>query len=493
MRRGAANAINRAYDPATDPDEADTGRATATVELVLDYEPVPGAPAVNPAAPPTVTRSVELLGPGDIRTLKPETVLRVYPEADSPNATAGELAYVEFYEEDLPWRYTPAHPATPAKLKPWLALLVLADDEFTVQTRTAEPSVLTVHSVQSLPPPGELWAWAHTQLAGEASAADAGQRVADDPNAAISRLLSPRRLKPGVLYTAFLVPSFETGLQAGLGLAWADTPALNPSWDPTKPLEPFPVYHSWSFTTGTSGTFEACVRKLVARPVGDAFGKRTVRVEAPGFGLDPQDLPSTFELEGALAPPSPGFTRAAYPDPMPGATAVGGLQNMLDQAGGLLDVDLVVPLDPGLVSSDVRALARRPATTVRCGRRQHEFRGVGARGQSRPAPAGRRRARRRHRPGPAGRLPAAGLAAGRRATPRQPAPARGGAGRRGGPVHVRQAPLRRRHRSRPVDDRRRPPGHRRDPSDRGAPSRRSGRYCGRARCPPRSRTRRSHG
>jgi hypothetical protein len=126
--------------------------------------------------------------------------------------------------------------------------------------------------------------------------------------------------------------------------------------------EPFPVYHSWSFTTGTSGTFEASVRKLVARPVGDAFGKRTVRFEVPGFGLDPQDLPSTFELEGALAPPpprvdpedplappSPGFTRAAYPAEMPGGTARDSLRDVLDQAGGLLDVDQVVPLDPGLV------------------------------------------------------------------------------------------------------------------------------------------------
>ena len=52
-----------------------------------------------------------MLGPGDILGLKPHTIMRTSPYVNAVNATPGELAFVEFYEEDLPWRYTPARAA----------------------------------------------------------------------------------------------------------------------------------------------------------------------------------------------------------------------------------------------------------------------------------------------------------------------------------------------------------------------------------------------
>ena len=39
--------------------------------------------------------------------------------------------YVEFYDEDFPWRYTPARPDAGAhRLRPWIALVVLEEGEF---------------------------------------------------------------------------------------------------------------------------------------------------------------------------------------------------------------------------------------------------------------------------------------------------------------------------------------------------------------------------
>ena len=38
---------------------------------------------------------------------------------------------IEFYDEDFPFRYTPASPANGSKhLRPWLALFVLKENEF---------------------------------------------------------------------------------------------------------------------------------------------------------------------------------------------------------------------------------------------------------------------------------------------------------------------------------------------------------------------------
>src|SRR5215218_6272644 len=91
---------------------------------------------------PAVTKRIEIVGPGDVAGVKASAILRTEPYADAVNVTPGELAYVEFYEEDFPWRYTPARAALPSepaggrfKLRPWIALFVLRAEEFTLVRR----------------------------------------------------------------------------------------------------------------------------------------------------------------------------------------------------------------------------------------------------------------------------------------------------------------------------------------------------------------------
>src|SRR4029453_7932407 len=70
---------------------------------------------------------------------------------------------------------------------------------------------------RQLPDLHESWAWAHGQavvLPGETS--DAVLAVVPDRNTA--RLICPRRLDPLTRYLAALVPAFEGGRRAGLGL-----------------------------------------------------------------------------------------------------------------------------------------------------------------------------------------------------------------------------------------------------------------------------------
>jgi hypothetical protein len=325
-----------------------TGRAVLPIELALSYVPVGGGTA---RVLPAVTRTVELVGPGDVAGLRRESVLRVHPPDGATTAAPGELAFVEFYDEDLPWRLTPAKAAqatvdgvTVTRLRPWLALLVLADGEFRITAPAGRLPMLTVADGVPLPPVVEIWAWAHAQVAGaEPDAGKVGPRADTDPDTALSRLLSPRRLVAGVTYSGFLVPAFETGRLAGLGLDPARVPTQQASWGAGQSDRRLPVYYIWRFTVGADVRFETLARGLTGRPAGEHLGKRAVDVHLPGYGLDEVPIAHPPELEGALRPPD--FTRAAYPDG-PGTDLVDALEHLIDLGSDLLDPATEVPLDP---------------------------------------------------------------------------------------------------------------------------------------------------
>jgi len=290
------------------------GRASLTLELTLGYTPPEGAAAALPA----MEKRLEVLGPGDVAGMKPPAVIRTHPKDGAVEVTPGELAYVEFYDEDLPWRYTPARVATagePAagrhKLRPWIALLVLRESEFTLTERPGATPLLTVADGVDLPPVTETWAWAHAQIGRSvATAAAAPAAIEGAPNSALSRLMSPRRLLPGVVYHGFVVPAFEAGRRAALGAALDDVAAQTPSWGAGGAVT-LPVFLRWRFTTGLAGDFEALVRRLVARPAGPRFGKRDMAAGDPGFGMEDVAPGLVVGLEGALRPLD--FTRQAFP------------------------------------------------------------------------------------------------------------------------------------------------------------------------------------
>ena len=302
LRRGLATEITEADRLGQLPETGTVGRPTLAVELTLDVAPAPGA-----AAPPrpSVTRNVQILGPGDVASLKREAILRTDPAEGVLGATPDSLAFIEFYDEDLPWRYTPAR-ATSSRLRPWIALLVLTPEEFTLRERGRDQSpVLSFTDDARLPPAEETWAWAHVQLSKEVTdKAAVGTTILSDPDHARSRLLSPRRLIGDAQYHAFLVPAFEAGRLAGLGRPVDGVPAQKPSWGlPVHEADrEMPVYHRFSFRTSTTGDFETLARQLVPRAVGDTFGSRLMDVSSPGFGVDDADG-ATVGLEGALGPP----------------------------------------------------------------------------------------------------------------------------------------------------------------------------------------------
>ena len=58
----------------------------------------------------TAAQDIALYGPGDILGIDPRAVIRTEPRAGVSNFESNYLAAIDFYDEDFPWRYTPAPP-----------------------------------------------------------------------------------------------------------------------------------------------------------------------------------------------------------------------------------------------------------------------------------------------------------------------------------------------------------------------------------------------
>jgi hypothetical protein len=366
-RRGIATRIAQGDDLGAHPDAGPKDRATFVASITLTSVAVAGAAASGPAA---ASQTVALVGPGDIKNLKPDTVLRAMPVPGTGNATPGELAYVEFYDEDLPWRHTPAAATADAKLRPWLTLLVLAEGEYTLTRSPGELSILSVTDQAPLPPPTETWAWAHVQTTGDLTARGAqpgdalDDHVTTNPDLALSRLVSPRRLESQTSYHGFVVPTFEAGRLTGLGRPATPgvVPAQQPAWGGKDQPRVFPVYFDWAFRTGELAGFEVLARRPKAYPVEAAgFGVRDMDIADPGAGIE---IPAgtTVAFEGALRPLDVAG-RLDFPA-SPGAAVSDQLRDLIDLAADYVDPETSTPgdEDPIVVPP---AYARRHAGLAR--------------------------------------------------------------------------------------------------------------------------------
>ncbi|HTS45756.1 MAG TPA: hypothetical protein VMH01_15255 [Puia sp.] len=277
-----------------------------------------------------------LIGPGDIIGVNSNMIVRTEPLNGITNFEPNYLSFIEFYDEEFTWRYTPASPVggtTPDaknKLRPWLHLLVLKADEF-VRTKDQTPLPAIQLNVKNVfPPMTESWLWSHmhsnadipdSQLTDyEKFLLSLNQTMNADPDQLYSRLICARKLDPKTPYTAFVVPAFETGRLAGLNQDTSTTHAQMPSWDNNGAKGPLPVYYEWSFTTGENEDFESLVKLLQPQPMDPRVGIRDMDCSRPGFvrAEDPsQEIPGTspqlIGLEGALK--SPDTVSTVFPNP----------------------------------------------------------------------------------------------------------------------------------------------------------------------------------
>ncbi|HJR08309.1 MAG TPA: hypothetical protein VJ842_13700, partial [Pyrinomonadaceae bacterium] len=220
LKGGLANQITSA-DGANVP-----VRAAIDVRLVVATDN-----AAIPAADRTVNTEVQLIGPGDIVGINPDVVVKTQPRDWITDFEPNYIPFIEFYDEDFPWRYTPAAADTALHhLRPWLTLVLLKATEFEeLHARTGPLSAIRVLDAQTkFQPASQLWAWAHVHVNEDltadrtrdipASMNALGQLLSTQPDRAYSRLMCPRKLDPETEYYAFLIPTFESGRLAGLGL-----------------------------------------------------------------------------------------------------------------------------------------------------------------------------------------------------------------------------------------------------------------------------------
>jgi hypothetical protein len=261
-----------------------------------------------------IDRQVRLYGPGDVTGIDPRQVVRTEPRHQATDFEPNYFPAIEFDRPDFPWLFTPATANTEGKLRPWLCLVVVRKQDG-VTLRVDRNLLLPVLEISSqlkneLPDLSDSWAWAHAQVSGsQQDEVSLKKSLAGDPALTVSRLLCPRRLDPLTEYLACVVPAFEIGCKAGLGLTVKpeDEKELKPAWSLAEPLPSqitLPVYFHWEFRTGTGGDFEALVEQLEARDsrkFPPEVGKRQMDVSQPGFRITPPPPTKTvLELEGAL-------------------------------------------------------------------------------------------------------------------------------------------------------------------------------------------------
>jgi hypothetical protein len=365
LRQGLANQIE-----AADFDNTVKVRASVTVQLDAKGARLEGGGDLSVP----ISRPVALFGPGDIVGIDRRAIVRVEPRDWITNFEPNYLPHIEFYDEDFPWRYTPAKPDGKGRLRPWIALVVLQEGEFTEGKNLKDKPLpfIDVADLSVFPRADELWAWAHVHVnrnlgANETELVSKNMDaviprleavLAENPDLAYSRLVCPRKLAENVAYHAFLMPAFEAGRRAGLGLDLGDVPATMSAWDPAARPEgqSFPFYHRWFFRTGTSGDFETLVRLLVPKPVDPRVGFREMDVQEPGSnvpGVDKPELGGILKLGGALQPPAKvppeppdKFETWDEPFPRPLQTKLAELINLPDlyQSQGDPDPIITPPL-----------------------------------------------------------------------------------------------------------------------------------------------------
>ena len=305
--------------------------------------------AIN-AGPPAVRVPVRLMGPGHVTGLDARQIVRTDPAPGARGFEPNYFALIEFDDASLPWLFTPASANAEGRLRPWLVLVVVRKGPgIAVRAPRGEPlPVLEIRAPakvdHELPDLAESGAWAHAQVTAPANATADGLAalIAARPELSVSRLLCPRLLRPDTEYIACVVPAFELGRRAGLGvpITAADEGRLEPAWrsgDAAPAALDLPVFHHWHFATGAGGDFESLALLLRPRPVPASVGRRPIDISVSGLALAPPLSPGIpLALDGALRPVT--ATDAPWPDAARRADVQAALALVLnapaDLAGG---------------------------------------------------------------------------------------------------------------------------------------------------------------
>jgi hypothetical protein len=358
-RQGVASKISET-DTLGSSDGTAILRADLSAELDVQYTNLDGSTQTS-----IITKQLQVVGPGDVKQIDTRAIVRTEPRRGVMNYEDNGLPYIEFYEEDFLWRYSPATASNPngnhTRLRPWLALVALQDDEYTLKQVSGGLPFISVEQGsfdKAFHHQNDTWAFAHVHfnnklanLSGNAMQQEVNADINNDPDVAVSRLLCPRKLAKNTAFTCFLIPAFETGRLTGLGIDNAGIPAQKTSWHKgampgpgTRPFD-FPVYYQWNFRTANYGDFESLASMLKPIIMPPDSGKMAMDIQDPGFNLAAQNKGSkVIGMEAALKPPE--FVPDKWPNDGDGKTddenTIDKLKTLLNLSADLVDKNLVV-------------------------------------------------------------------------------------------------------------------------------------------------------
>jgi hypothetical protein len=275
-----------------------TGHADVKVRVSIS-----GGPESSP-----IDVVVNVLGPGDVKGLDTRAITRHWPRPDVFEVEPNYFPLIELFPADVAWRYTPAKADSQDRLRPWLGLIVLRDDEIDKlegPTTTLPITKLTTKTGAPLPRIDQLWAWAHVHVDGVDASNPVEipvlQGILDNAShRVVARLVCPRRLDSLTVYTAFLVPTLEAARLSVLGQTVDSTFDISqPAWKNDGTAVQLPVFYSWRFQTSDTGDFESLVKRIVSQPLPATVGERPMDVSDPGLGLG-QAASTPLAVESAL-------------------------------------------------------------------------------------------------------------------------------------------------------------------------------------------------
>ena len=290
------------------PEEGEAGKR-ASIKVNLQVEEIGNANNKE-----SVEQTVQLYGPGDVLGFDTKRmVVKAFPTPNDGTFSPSGVSYIDFAEPDFLWRYSASKDvATGKHWIPWLTLIVLKAKEGATLHEFEEgeqnalnlPHTILLNKNAKLPELQEAWRWAHihcNDVAGR-NLSYLKEKIAKQPGYAVSRLLCARKLEEKTKYAAFIVPTYQLGLEAALGIEDSDNDRTHLSWTKDTILEnkEIPYYFRWDFRTGYKGDFEEVARRIQPSPIKNLGGKK-INIDNPGYGLlNKTEQFRIIEIDGAL-------------------------------------------------------------------------------------------------------------------------------------------------------------------------------------------------
>ena len=277
-----------------------------------------------------------MLGPGDVIGINPRAIVKTEPRNWVTDFEVELPAVHRVLRRRLSVALHAGHARPNAleqsRLRPWIFLVVLEEDEF-VEPKRSGPlpafehrgrsrSRVDLPGVRIKPGPGRTCTSARTSSATRCRRTTAQQvsrrraeprsrRLRANADVASSRLLCARKLEEEHGVSRVRDPGVRSRTAGGPRArhsAGHERPAS--SWGDGQRV--YPIYYRWFFRTGAKGDFEFLVDLLEPRPADKRVGVRAMDMQDPGYEVEGMSgALRVMGLEGALEEPGDGTVAAA--------------------------------------------------------------------------------------------------------------------------------------------------------------------------------------